>query len=151
MLTVRRFGMICLLALCTIGAAPLGGCSGKTSDKDIVFVTPDEAQALAEVTSATLANPRGRRSTFIDSRANWEYVAGHIPDAINLPFNELSNKSYLLDGYTSLIVYGRRWNDPVADAMSKKLIEMGFSKVRTLKGGFEGWVEAGKPIEPEGS
>ena len=77
-----------------------------------------------------------------------DVVAGHIPGALNLPFNQLGTKSYLLDGYTSLIVYGRRWNDPVADAMSKKLIEMGFKDVRTLQGGFEGWVEAGKPIEP---
>ena len=46
-----------------------------------------------------------------------------------------------------MIVYGNDYNDPVADGMSKRLIELGHKDVRTLMGGLRAWKADGYAVE----
>ena len=45
-----------------------------------------------------------------------------------------------------VIVYGQTYNDPLAEAMSKSLMEYGLDDIQTLKGGLEAWTRAGLPL-----
>jgi 3-mercaptopyruvate sulfurtransferase SseA len=51
-----------------------------------------------------------------------------------------------LDAYGLLIVYGEGYKAPLADAMIKALLKDGVEDVMGLKGGFEGWEDAGLPV-----
>jgi 3-mercaptopyruvate sulfurtransferase SseA len=43
-------------------------------------------------------------------------------------------------------VYGTSHDDTIAKAASKRLMELGFDDVYTLKGGLESWKSAGKDV-----
>jgi rhodanese-related sulfurtransferase len=86
------------------------------------------------------------RTVLIDCRESWRYNKAHIPNAINIPFGQMRNRLYELDDAGIIIVSGETYKDPVAVAMSKTLMELGFKEVKTLRGGILGWVEAEKPV-----
>ena len=72
--------------------------------------------------------------------------SGHIPGAVNIPFATVSSQWVYLEGYGPKIVYGNGYNDPLADAMSKTLMEFGLKDIYTLRGGLEAWVETGQDL-----
>ena len=68
--------------------------------------------------------------------------------AINLPFGRVTeDHERVLAGYDLLIVYGDDYNDPIAEAMSKRLLNLGYKDVRTLRGGITAWTDAGYALE----
>ncbi|MBG80308.1 MAG: hypothetical protein CMJ39_06325 [Phycisphaerae bacterium] len=135
-----------------LGIAMLGslmlvvGCKPQISDKDIVKL--DVAQAkeyrLNPPTSSIFDSPVG--GVWIDPRRETDYVLGHIPGAVNIPFANVSSDWFYLENYGPKIVYGNGYNDPLADAMSKTLMEYGLKDIYTLRGGLEAWVEAGQEL-----
>ena len=144
MMTTRNVIVWLLIGFAGIAA----GCRGpsKTSDKDIVWVDPAEAEELSHGEKGLL----GKRSpaAFVDCRNEPEFLAGHIPGAINLPFQDVSDHhGPVLDGYVAVIVYGKDFGDPKADAMSKRLLELGYTDVKTLSGGLQAWTDAGYPVD----
>ena len=52
-----------------------------------------------------------------------------------------------LEGRSPIIVYGDGFQDILSDAASKRLIEMGFKDVYTLRGGIQQWEADGYEIE----
>ena len=128
--------------LCAITLMTTGCTNTKTSDRDVVFVTSSEAVAALE--------PRGRimrlggeprRGIFVDPRTPREFVAGHIPGAINVPLEDVRSRSEELRVWEPLIVYGPDATSPLAVATSKVLVELGHRDVRTLRAGLKGWRE----------
>ena len=83
----------------------------------------------------------------IDPRSVSDYENGHIPGAVNLPFQNVARDYKPLLEYDSIIIYGDTYNDPKAKAMSKRLIELGCDDVKTLRGGLEAWRAAGFELE----
>lgn len=76
----------------------------------------------------------------IDVRTSEEFNAGHIEGAINIDFKneEVFYQSFLrLDKKNPVYVYCRSGNRSKKSA--DKLLEMGFSKVYDLKGGYIDW------------
>ena len=76
----------------------------------------------------------------IDVRTSEEFNAGHIEGAINIDFknDEVFYQSFQrLDKKNPVYVYCRSGNRSKKSA--DKLLEMGFSKVYDLKGGYIGW------------
>lgn len=81
----------------------------------------------------------------VDVRTPEEYNAGHIPNAININFNDPSFQSNIqkLDKKKPVLIYcaagGRS-----ARAL-KILNELKFKEVFELSVGFNGWAQSGKP------
>jgi rhodanese-related sulfurtransferase len=129
-------------------ALGVGGCqSEKTSDRDLSYVNPTEGMTLAQGKKKLLGLGGEASGAWIDPRGEREYIAGHIPGAIHVPFGKLETLYATLEGYDVVIVYGEDYNSAIAQAMSKALIQRGHTDVRTLKGGLRAWRDAGCEVE----
>ena len=92
-----------------------------------------ESQALA----ARIAS--GDAPLMLDVRSPAEYAEGHLPGAINIPYDELAGRLDELGAERSaeVVVYcrsGRR-----ASLAESVLVESGFSNVLDLNGHWLGW------------
>ena len=137
-----------LAALLVAGGlfACLAGCEPKTSDRDIVWVEP--AEALTEGAKPRgLFGSGGTRVIWLDPRLPAEYEKEHIEGAINMPFATISDEAAdRLAGSSAFIVYGNDYADPIAASASKRLMEMGYKRVFTLRGGLRAWKRDGQPV-----
>ncbi|MDD2609870.1 MAG: rhodanese-like domain-containing protein [Giesbergeria sp.] len=100
-------------------------------------ITPDEAeQAIREV------------DVLIDVREADEYAAGHVPGAVLIPRGmlefRLSNTPALESRDLRIVLYCKTSGRAALSA--RALHEMGYLNVRSIAGGFDAWVTAGKPI-----
>ena len=123
------------------------GCAKSISDSDLVLISPSEGMELAEGRKTLLGLGEVEKAAWVDPRGGRAYREGHIPGALHVPFQDLNDQQQMLRGYNALIVYGSDFQDNLADAMSKRLLELGFKDVRTLKGGLRAWTRAGYEVE----
>lgn len=143
---------VSLLACCTT----LPGCSGtRTSDRDLVWVSNEDALRGVERRARGLRLAESRGGAFVDPRSRDEFIARRIPGAIHLPLERARADHETLRRFDTIVVYGPDASSPLAAAMSKVLIELGYSDVRTLRAGLAGWVAEGRKTEsghpPRGS
>ncbi|MBD2820983.1 metalloregulator ArsR/SmtB family transcription factor [Xenorhabdus sp. 42] len=84
--------------------------------------------------------------TLLDVRPKEEFEQGHLPDAINIPVDELENRLDELISHQNLIAYCR---GPycILSANALALLHAKGIKARRFKKGFLGWKEAGMDIE----
>ena len=138
--------MPALITTLAVGLAMFGGCSNKTSDRNLKFVSSSAAIELLAQPTGAFGSQGNRVNVWLDPRTEEEYAKAHIPNAISMPFPEieLDYKSRLLNAGT-IIVYDTDWNDVIGVSASKRLMELGHSDVYTLKGGLEAWIADGQP------
>lgn len=125
----------------------MSGCDTATSDKDLVFIEPDKGLELVGEHKTLLGMGEVKKGVWVDPRTELEFSKGHIPGAINIPYQHITRDNYLLKDYDIIVVYGNDYNDAKASGMSKKLMELGFKKVNTLNGGVRAWKQAGYQLE----
>mgnify|MGYP001222230725 CR=1 FL=1 len=138
MVNTLHIFVLCLVSL-------LFGCNRGISDKNLTFIMPSEAMTLLQDGKSSLLGPKSVK--IVDARQMWEFNKSHIKGSINIPFGWLTLLSGELADINTIIVSGETYNDYISIAMSKKLISMGFTDIRTLRGGLTGWGDAGEPIE----
>jgi rhodanese-related sulfurtransferase len=81
----------------------------------------------------------------IDVRTASEYAGGHLPNAINIPLNEIETKLNSIPQDKDIVVVCASGNRSKQGA--NKLIDADFKKVSNLKGGTMAWMMSGKPVE----
>ena len=84
--------------------------------------------------------------TVIDVRPEVEFVAGHLPGAINVPPDELEKRLKLLDTEQEVVAYCRGPHCVYSFDAVEKLRAKGI-KASRLEEGFPEWKSAGYPIE----
>ena len=135
---MRSFTTLVLLTACT-------GCSKTFSDRSLTFVSVPQAKAvIADEGGSWLKE--ARPNVWVDVRNPSKFTLGHIPGALNMPLRSVDTQWMRLEPYGAVVVYGNTWNDPLADALSKVLLEKGIKHVDTLSGGWDAWEEAGGEI-----
>lgn len=135
-----------IVSLAIASCVVCAGCTRKTSDRDLVFVTP--FQAVEKVNTTPGLFDKKLNTVWVDPRTPELFAAGHIPGAISLPFPRMSNEAELiLKGYDQFIVYDSDWEDTIGKAASKRLMEIGFDNVFTLEGGLKAWKRDGNDVE----
>jgi rhodanese-related sulfurtransferase len=82
----------------------------------------------------------------IDVRSNEQYIAGHLPTAINIPLADLAGKLATLPKDKTLVTYCSNLTCALAPKAALTLAEKGF-KVMELMGGIATWTEYGFPVE----
>jgi len=128
-----------------LGAGALPSCTPTTDDRDIQWVSVTDSQSLTQPKGFSLA--RQKSMVYVDPRSETAFAAGHIPGAILVPFGDLrTGAAAPLAEYDVLIVYDTDYEDVVARALSKRLIEEDRWDVYTLTGGLKAWEKAGNEV-----
>lgn len=125
------------------------GCTHSTSDRDLVYRQPGEAIALAAETKGTFSS-EPLKVLWLDPRTPAEFEKGHIPQATNVPFPDIEKTHEVaFKGVDAFIVYDTDYDDVMAKAAAKRLMELGRPKksVYVLKGGVKAWRRDGFPVE----
>ena len=124
------------------------GCAKKTSDRDLEWVTPYQAMDLIGKPTGVFGSIGDDVNIWLDPRTPPEYAEGHIPGAISLPFPMIEqDHESLLRNAGTIVVYDTNWDDVIAVSASKRLMEIGYSNVYSLRGGLEAWVADGNAVD----
>jgi rhodanese-related sulfurtransferase len=94
-------------------------------------------------TQATLLINR-EDAQVIDIRGADDYAGGHLPDARNIPVEQIESRTGELDRDAPLILVCQ--NGTRSTGACKRLEKLGFSRVNSLAGGISGWRAAGLPL-----
>ncbi|MCH2141392.1 MAG: rhodanese-like domain-containing protein [Phycisphaerales bacterium] len=122
----------------------LASCGKSVSDKDVHWLSVDEAQeAIAAQSGSWLSEPM--ENVWVDPRNAAFYNVGHIPGALNVQLSDPDGIGRLKP-FGTIIVYGEGYQAPIADAMIKALITEGHDDVKGLELGYDGWIAAGQPL-----
>lgn len=105
------------------------GCAGGVESEPI---TPQELLA------------RGDAPLVLDVRSDEEFARGHVPGAVNVPYDQVAARIDELGAPREVVVYCER--GPRASKAAAVLSGVGFA-VKHLAGDMSGWREAGLPIE----
>lgn len=104
-----------------------------------VFIGPHEFNEMGGATSDEV--------TLLDVRSNESFTKGHLPGAVNIPRRELKNNLSEIPKDNNVFVY---CSDITCFASKKAmvtLLEAGYTNVRVVYGGFDGWKAKGFDVE----
>lgn len=142
--------MIVRLALITLAMFVLAACG--TTSKPIapdMMVKQKMKEAKAEILSMSAAELKsmmdsGKKVVIYDVRTRKEFAAGHIPGAENVPRGLIEwGIGDVMDANEEFVIYcavGGR-----GAFATKRLKDLGYTKVYNLNGGYKGWAKAGYP------
>ncbi len=99
-------------------------------------ISPVELQARRESEAAPVV---------IDVRSAEEYASGHIPGAVNVPFDQVAQRISEIDAPHGVALYCMV--GPRARRGESALLATGYEKVLHLEGGLAAWLAAGLPVE----
>jgi len=118
--------LICVAAGCGVNRKTVGADTSKSSYQQI---TQEEAQRIMDEEEGFI---------IVDVRRQDEYDAGHIPGAILIPNESISNTppKELPDFDQTILVYCRSGNR--SKQASQKLADMGYTDIREF-GGINTW------------
>ncbi len=98
---------------------------------------------IAQIPQITAAELRERGLPVVDVRRPAEYDAGHVPDARNIPLNELPRRiDEVRDGLAVICAGGYR-----SSMATSLLARRGFTDVSNVIGGTSAWVAEKLPVQ----
>jgi rhodanese-related sulfurtransferase len=131
---------------------PLG--LGAAAAPDDLLQVPDVGRPLQVQLVAVKRFHDARAALFVDAREPDEFVAGHIPGSINLPFDQSvtdpEKLANLDSGGRPIIAYCGGGTCEVSMTLAESLVQAGHRRVLVFMGGFPEWEKAGYPVEKGG-
>jgi len=114
-------------------------------------ITPEEL-AGGEVSKEKVRAVMGTGfAVIVDARGEHEYDEGHIPSAINIPYEQFVEYYSALAEHVpmdaTVICYCRSVTCDLSDNLAQELRLAGYENVVLYRGGWQEWVEAGYPAE----
>ena len=96
---------------------------------------------------AFLAMPKqGADAPFVlDVRTADEYASGHVPGAVNIPYDQVGARLAEVPKDRPVVLYcrsGRR-----AGLAAEVLKDQGYRQLQLLEGDMPAWIEKGRPVE----
>lgn len=151
----QQFTMLltALLALLILaGCAPAAAPASAPAEAAITEAATEAAAPLdiaalpRDLDTQTAADLAARPDVVIlDVREQDEWDAGHIPGAVFIPMSEIQGRVSEVPKDKLVIVQCRSGNR--SSQVTDYLQQQGFSNVRNLAGGLNGWQAAGLPVE----
>lgn len=90
---------------------------------------------------------RGGKSIIIDVNKSEHYAVSHIPQAVNIPLEDIGDgNSALLKHKNKTVILACQSGNRSQNA-AKQLVALGFSNVNILRGGLMAWTKENLPIE----
>jgi rhodanese-related sulfurtransferase len=117
-----------------------------------VFLTTTAFSEESESTRAPSISPAelhaqresGVAPVVIDVRTPEEYATGHIPDAVNIPFDQVAERISEVDAPHGVALYCMV--GPRARKGEAALLAVGYQKTFHIEGGLAAWQKAGLPV-----
>ena len=103
---------------------------------------------LPAVSGATLEariDSGDRDVVVLDVRSPEEFAAGHVPGALNIPFDQVAQRFAEVPQDKDVVLYcrsGRR-----AGIAAEALAAQGYTRLMHLEGDMPAWIEQGRPVE----
>ena len=112
----------------------------------------DQHRGPSDVSKEPLQEMMATGMTFlIDARSEDEYAKGHIPDAINVPYEKFIDYYQALTDYVprdgSVVVYCTSLTCDLGDKLMIELKLDGYENVALYRDGWDEWSEADLPVE----
>ena len=104
--------------------------------------------ALVPISQDTLLErqQKGDEAAFVlDVRSPEEYASGHVPGAVNIPYDQIASRIAEVPKDQDVVLYcksGRR-----AGIAAEVLAGQGYTRLQHLEGDIVAWVEKGRPVE----
>ena len=114
----------------------------------VVAFAEDPGTTKAPSISATELNARlesGDAPVVIDVRSPEEYVTGHVPGSVNIPYDQVAERIGEVDAPHGVALYCMV--GPRARKGESALLAAGYESVLHLEGGLAAWQAAGLPVE----
>jgi len=137
-------------------APPVGVAGGAAGDHESgAQAAVPEAPSAAGLDAAGVAALVDAGAVFvIDARSPDAFAEGHIPGAINIPYDRLPEYLTQLQAEvpTDAPVVCYCWSPTCdfSDQLASELGYLGYTDVRVFKGGWEEWTAAEQPAEQGG-
>lgn len=112
-----------------------------------------EAIAFTEPKAITIEQAYAlfnRDVKFVDARDEADYLAGHITNSINIPFDDFDNhkqKLELLSKEKPMVIYCGGTDCDLSHLLANLLFEKGYKQVYVFFGGWFDWLSANYPVE----
>jgi rhodanese-related sulfurtransferase len=94
-------------------------------------------------------------AVFVDARTAGEYAEGHIPGAMNIPYDDVFRDPDRLKGFSSngrpVVVYCGGGDCELSRNLAWALVEEGEKRVLVFLGGTAEWQRAGYPMSSGGT
>jgi rhodanese-related sulfurtransferase len=119
-----------------VGLLVAGSVLADSPPEQAPSITPSELQARRD---------GGDAPTVIDVRSAEEYAAGHIPGAVNIPFDQIVERIGSVPTPHGVALYCLV--GPRARKGEAALLASGFERVLHIEGGLTAWQESGLPVE----
>ena len=106
-----------------------------------------EPKAITVEQAYTLFN---KGVKFVDSRDEADYLAGHITNSINIPFDDFDNhkqKLEMLSKEKPMVIYCSGTDCDLSILLGNLLFEQGYKQVYVFFGGWLEWLNANYPVE----
>ncbi len=129
---------------CGIPARPLNMTAIEATNRgtaDMPWAMLTSAPAVVEVGIDSLQTP-GRNGLLVDVREPEEYLAGHVPGALNVPQADLASRLEELPRDQRLVVICQAGMRSLRAAQF--LRQAGFADIATVTGGMSAWLGAGR-------
>lgn len=91
-----------------------------------------------------------KKVSFIDARDEADYLAGHITNSINIPFDDFENHKQKLTNLSKdepLVIYCAGTDCDLSILLGNLLFKQGYKQVYIFFGGWNDWLAAKYPIE----
>ena len=90
------------------------------------------------------------QALFLDARSREQYLEGHIPCAVNTPwqsFEQYIERLMEISEDSWIVTYCDGEHCSLSEDLARELLAMGYRKVKVLVNGWTRWQEAGFPTE----
>ncbi|HSM11476.1 MAG TPA: rhodanese-like domain-containing protein [Lysobacter sp.] len=88
-----------------------------------------------------------RRSLVQDVNAHSHWAAGHVPRAVNLDPLAFSEDDLSIEKHAALVFYCSNFLCRKAPEAARRAKAMGYTNVRVMSAGIQGWRGQGLPVE----
>ena len=89
---------------------------------------------------------KGDEGTYVlDVRSPEEYASGHVPGAVNIPYDQIAARMAEVSKDKDVVLYcksGRR-----AGIAAEALAGQGYTRLQHLEGDIVAWVDKGRPVD----
>ena len=106
------------------------------ADGELAPLSQDAYLALAK---------SGEQAFVLDVRAPEEFITGHVPGAVNIPYDQVAARLAEVPKDKDVVLYcrsGRR-----AGMAAEVLAANGYTRLKHLEGDMPAWIEKGRPVE----